>query len=304
MISNFKASNILKCNPRPIGYFLFLTCTIFSCTQVEIKKVSPQIIPQPLNRQVIDGEFILSAKTEIEYEADFKVAIDFLKGFIYPVIEGSKGESNKIIFIKDNTITNSEGYSLEVKSNKIEIRTNTAKGAFYAVQSLRQLLPSEFENKKPLEYTVAIPAIRIEDQPQFGYRGMHLDVSRHMYSVDFIKKYIDAMAMLKMNTFHWHLTDDQGWRIEIKKYPKLNEISAYRDETLVGHYSDQPHQFDGKRYGGYYTQEQVKEIVAYANARFVTVIPEIEMPGHSQAAIAALSRFRMYFDKLSNQWKS
>jgi hexosaminidase len=108
-----------------------------------------------------------------------------------------------------------------------------------------------------------------------------------MFSVDFIKKYIDALALLKMNTFHWHLTDDQGWRIEIKKYPKLQEVSAYRDETLVGHYSDQPHQFDGKRYGGYYTQEEVKEIVQYAKARFVTVIPEIEMPGHAQAAIAA-----------------
>ncbi len=116
---------------------------------------------------------------------------------------------------------------------------------------------------------------------------MHLDVSRHMYPVEFIKKYIDALAMLKMNTFHWHLTDDQGWRIEIKKYPKLQEVAAYRKETLIGHYSNQPHQFDGKKYGGYYTQEEVKDIVAYAQKRFITVIPEIEMPGHSQAAIAA-----------------
>ena len=117
----------------------------------------------------------------------------------------------------------------------------------------------------------------IKDQPEFKYRGMHLDVGRHLYSVDFIKKYIDMMARLKMNTFHWHLTEDQGWRIEIKKYPKLQEIAAFRETTLVGHYNDVPHQFDGKRYGGYYTQEQIKEIVAYAEARQVTIIPEIEM---------------------------
>ncbi|NNK82545.1 MAG: family 20 glycosylhydrolase, partial [Flavobacteriaceae bacterium] len=117
--------------------------------------------------------------------------------------------------------------------------------------------------------------------------GMHLDVGRHMYSVQFIKKYIAALAMLKLNTFHWHLTEDQGWRIEIKKYPKLQEIAAFRNETLLGHFSDQPHQFDGKRYGGYYTQEEIKDIIAFAKERHVTVIPEIELPGHSQAAIAA-----------------
>jgi hexosaminidase len=116
---------------------------------------------------------------------------------------------------------------------------------------------------------------------------MHLDVGRHFFSVDFIKKYINLMAMLKMNTFHWHLTEDQGWRIEIKKYPKLQEIAAFRDETLIGHYSDKPHQFDGKKYGGFYTQEEIKEVVKYASARQITIIPEIEMPGHSQAAIAA-----------------
>ena len=116
---------------------------------------------------------------------------------------------------------------------------------------------------------------------------MHLDVGRHLFSVDFIKKYIDALAMLKMNTFHWHLTEDQGWRIEIKKYPKLQEIAAYRQETLIGHYNDQPHQFDNQKYGGFYTQEEIKDIVQYANSRFITIIPEIELPGHSQAAIAA-----------------
>jgi hexosaminidase len=135
--------------------------------------------------------------------------------------------------------------------------------------------------------SIAIQGITVRDIPRFQYRGMHLDVARHFFSVDFIKKYIDLMAMLKMNTFHWHLTEDQGWRIEIKKYPKLQEIAAFRNETLIGHYSDQPHQFDAKKYGGFYTQEEIKEVVKYATERQITVIPEIEMPGHSQAAIAA-----------------
>ena len=188
----------------------------------------------------------------------------------------------KIIFTINDTIPNEEEYELKIEEENIFIESKNARGAFYAVQSLIQLLPlpSDLNSFK-------IPCLRIKDQPQFTYRGMHLDVGRHFFSVDFIKKYIDLMAKLKMNTFHWHLTEDQGWRIEIKKYPKLQEIAAYRKETLIGHYNDQPHQFDGKPYGGFYTQEQIKEVVAYAKTRQVTIIPEIEMPGHSQAAIAA-----------------
>ncbi|MDP5092104.1 MAG: beta-N-acetylhexosaminidase, partial [Polaribacter sp.] len=169
-----------------------------------------------------------------------------------------------------------------INKNQIKISAKSSKGAFYAVQSLLQLLPPKTTSK-----SIAIQCLEIKDEPKFVYRGMHLDVSRHFFSVDFIKKYLDLMAMLKMNTFHWHLTDDQGWRIEIKKYPKLQEIAAFRKETLIGHFSDEPQQFDGKKYGGFYTQEQIKEIVSYASERQITVIPEIEMPGHSQAAIAA-----------------
>ncbi|KRP27899.1 MAG: beta-N-acetylhexosaminidase, partial [Cryomorphaceae bacterium BACL22 MAG-120619-bin32] len=166
--------------------------------------------------------------------------------------------------------------------NKIEIGANSSKGAFYAVQSLIQLLPIESKLT-----SISIQCLEIQDAPQFAYRGMHLDVARHFFSVNFIKKQLDLMALLKMNTFHWHLTEDQGWRIEIKKYPKLQEIAAFRNETLIGHYSDEAHQFDGKKYGGFYTQKEIKEIVTYASERQITVIPEIEMPGHSQAAIAA-----------------
>jgi hexosaminidase len=127
----------------------------------------------------------------------------------------------------------------------------------------------------------------VEDTPRFDYRGMHLDVGRHFFPVDFIKKYIDLLAAHKFNTFHWHLTEDQGWRIEIKKYPQLQNLAACRKETLIGHYSDQPQRFDGKPYCGYYTQEEVKEVVEYARQRFVTVLPEIELPGHALAALAA-----------------
>jgi len=132
-----------------------------------------------------------------------------------------------------------------------------------------------------------VPFVDIEDVPRFAWRGMHLDVGRHMFPIDFIKKYIDYLAFHKLNVFHWHLTEDQGWRIEIKKYPKLTEISAFRNETIVGHHSTNPQKFDGQKYGGFYTQEEIKEVVKYANERFITVVPEIEMPGHAIAALAA-----------------
>jgi hexosaminidase len=186
----------------------------------------------------------------------------------------------------DPSITHDEGYQLNIEKDSLVIRAKTAQGAFYAFQSLRQFFPPTVENKTFSNEKILLKNSLIKDAPRFSYRGMHLDVSRHMFSVDFIKKYIDLMSQLKMNTFHWHLTDDQGWRIEIKKYPKLQEVAAFRDETLIGHYNDTPQQFDGKRYGGYYTQEEIKEVVQYAAERYITIIPEIEMPGHAQAAIA------------------
>ncbi len=133
----------------------------------------------------------------------------------------------------------------------------------------------------------SVPAVEIIDSPRFSWRGMHLDVGRHFFPISFVKRYIDLLAMHKMNRFHWHLTEDQGWRIEIKKYPKLTQIGAWRSESLVGHYTDEPRKYDGVRYGGFYTQDEIREVVAYAAKRFITVVPEIEMPGHSVAALAA-----------------
>ncbi|WP_418510646.1 beta-N-acetylhexosaminidase [Corallibacter sp.] len=260
---------------------------IFNCDQKPTEVVASQIIPVPNQKVVSESYFILSSNTGMQYDVAFKTSADFLKTFIE---EGSSikiKDNNDITFIKDENIKNPEGYQLEITPSQITIKAKTDQGAFYAVQTLRQLLPVGFENGSFASREIAIQCLKIEDAPRFQYRGMHLDVARHMFSVEFIKKYIDALAMLKMNTFHWHLTDDQGWRIEIKKYPKLQEISAFRDETLVGHFSDQPSTYDGKRYGGFYTQEDIKDIVAYAKNRHITVIPEIEMPGHAQAAIAA-----------------
>ncbi|MGB1309031.1 MAG: beta-N-acetylhexosaminidase, partial [Oceanihabitans sp.] len=266
--------------------FYFFT----SCNTESIPLIEPNIIPEPNNIEVFPESFLLHSETAISYSEDFKVSAAFLKEFISNgsniQLKNNSGK-NKIVFKKDANIINKEAYKLQVSKNEITITAATDAGAFYAVQSFRQLLPTAFENGSFSKNEVAIRSVIIEDAPRFKYRGMHLDVGRHMFPVAFIKKYIDALAMLKMNTFHWHLTEDQGWRIEIKKYPKLQEIAAYRNETLIGHYSEEPHQFDGKKYGGFYTQEEIKKIVKYASNRNITIIPEIEMPGHSQAAINA-----------------
>jgi hexosaminidase len=171
-----------------------------------------------------------------------------------------------------------EAYRLVVTRDVLTIRASRLAGLFYGIQTLRQPLP--------LDGSGRIPAVTISDRPRFRYRGLHLDVGRHLFPVAFIKRYIDLLARYKLNVFHWHLTDDQGWRLEIKKYPKLTEVGAWRRETVAGKQLD-PYVGDGQPYGGFYTQDEARDIVAYAAARYVTVIPEIEMPGHSKAALAA-----------------
>ena len=266
-------------------FLLFFMVGIVNSQKKEWSVVQPNIIPKPIFQQIKNGVFQLNKNTSLETSNEFSDVANYLTSYVKEAFDlkiSSKKSDTKILFTKDNSIKNEEGYLLKIEKNTIEISANSSKGAFYAVQSLIQLLP--IENKST---SISIQCLEIQDAPQFAYRGMHLDVARHFFSVDFIKKYLDLMALLKMNTFHWHLTEDQGWRIEIKKYPKLQEIAAFRKETLIGHYSDIPHQFDGKKYGGFYTQKEIKEIVKYASERQITVIPEIEMPGHSQAAIAA-----------------
>ena len=265
--------------------FIIFIIIFFGCNNKPAKPIEPNIIPKPLFQKIEKGVFILDEKTFIDSYGDFQNVANFLKSYFsetYNFKLPSNKSNNQILFINDSSIKNDEGYQLKITEKNISISSKTTKGAFYAVQSLIQLLPIKTDSKE-----ITIQCLEIKDEPQFVYRGMHLDVARHFFSVDFIKKYINLMSMLKMNTFHWHLTEDQGWRIEIKKYPKLQEIAAFRNETLIGHYNDQPQKFDGKKYGGFYTQEEIKEIVKYASERQITIIPEIEMPGHSQAAIAA-----------------
>ncbi|WP_426431610.1 beta-N-acetylhexosaminidase [Winogradskyella sp. HB-48] len=263
-----------------------LSLSLVNCKERSVQIIRPQIIPLPNSVDVMDSFFTIDESTGITCDDNLKVSSLFLKDFIESGSPIDLKEGNEIQFKLDKSLK-PEAYVLKVSKDGITIKASTDQGAFYGVQTLRQLMPVGLENGTFSGKEISVQALTVKDEPQFLYRGMHLDVARHMFSVEFIKKYIDALSMLKLNTFHWHLTDDQGWRIEIKKYPKLQEVAAYRDETLVGHYSDQPHQFDGKRYGGFYTQDDVKAIVQYAKERFVTVIPEIEMPGHAQAAIAA-----------------
>lgn len=253
------------------------------------------IIPQPLEMEFQNEVFVLDEDTKILYPESFSQVATFFSDYINNRSEirmekTDKDSRNAVVFLKDASITNEEGYKLSVTPKKIVISAATPKGAFYAIQSLRQLMPVALESgnyREDGEKEIGIPTVEIYDEPRFAYRGQMLDVGRHFFPVEFVKKYIDLMAMFKFNTFHWHLTEDQGWRIEIKKYPKLTEVGAYRDSTVIGHYQDKPRKWDTTRYGGFYTQEEVKEVVKYAQERFITVIPEIEMPGHSEAALAA-----------------
>lgn len=275
--------------------FILFILIFHACQSNHSSEMQPNqynVIPQPITLTPQTGKFILSSTTKISLtssDEELNLAANYLKGLfkeIQTIEEGATG-SDVILFTLDDQIPNDEGYELIINPYDIEIKAKSGAGAFYAVQTLWQLTQTwDLDKEKGLTAT-GFPCVLINDAPRYTYRGMHLDVGRHFFPVDFIKKYIDLLAKHKFNQFHWHLTEDQGWRIEIKKYPKLQEIAACRTETLIGHYNDQPHQFDGEKYCGYYTQEEAKEVVQYAAERFITVIPEIEMPGHAQAAIAA-----------------
>lgn len=229
---------------------------------------------------MLNGSFTISAGTGIHAEARMKPVAEFLRSAIQDLLSvqvSPDSKSGSAIWLEIDALGKNEAYVLTVTPDRIQITGNDEAGVFYGVQSLLQLAAQ----------SPVIPACRITDSPRFAYRGLHLDVGRNMFPLNFLKKYIDLMALYKLNTFHWHLTEDQGWRIEIKKYPELQRVGAWRDETLIGHKRNSPHRFDGVRYGGFYTQEEVKELVHYASERHITIIPEIEMPGHASAALVA-----------------
>jgi hexosaminidase len=205
-----------------------------------------------------------------------------------PTTATGPGTPNTIGLVVSAEATGNESYTIEATAEAVLVRAATRAGLFYGLQTLRQLPRSQAD--QPLGNSNGsdwyIPAVVIEDAPRFSYRGMHLDVGRHFFPVEFVKRYIDLIAMYKMNTFHWHLTEDQGWRIEIEKYPRLTEVGAYRKETILEQNFD-PYVGDGIPYGGFYNKGEIREVVAHAKSRYVTVVPEIEMPGHSLGALAA-----------------
>ncbi len=243
----------------------------------------PPIIPIPNQIEQKDGSFILQKEVNIKASEGLEFERRFLQSLLEQYVEPS-GESlpmndERVITLQiDGQDVKEKGaYSLEITPAKITISASNGAGIFYALQSLQQLLVASEDGK--------LPVIKITDSPRFEWRGMHLDVSRHFFNVEEVKKYLDYMALYKMNNFHWHLTEDQGWRIEIKAFPKLTEIGAWRKGTLIG--KPGSGEYDKIRYGGFYTQEEIKEVVAYAKERYINVVPEIEMPGHSLAALAA-----------------
>lgn len=192
-----------------------------------------------------------------------------------------KNRTGIMLRFNQTTVNNPEMYLLSITNNRVVIEARDIEGVVHGIQTLLQLLPLTDTG------LISLPSLTISDYPRFRYRGMHLDVSRHFFPVSFIKQYIDYLTFYKFNSFHWHLTDDQGWRIEIKEYPKLTEVGAWRDSTRVGHFRDIPARFDGTPYGGFYTREEVKDIIKYASVRGITIIPEIDIPGHSRAIIAS-----------------
>jgi len=274
---------------RPIA--LVLTLTVI-CSSISYAQVN--IIPQPESVKMGVGTTILPINVSIVYATDNKNidlarSSDFLSSYLSTYYktwtESSKKKVPPSVYrialsVDESQNTQPGSYTLDISKKGIDISGHDEEGVFYGVQSLIQLLPPHVSNN-----TIQIPFLTIKDHPRFQYRGLHLDVSRHFMSIDFIKKYIDYIALHKMNYFHWHLTDDQGWRIEIKKYPKLTQVGAWRNGTIIGRYPGKGN--DNEKHGGFYTQEQVKEIVKYAADRYITVVPEIEMPGHGSAAIAS-----------------
>jgi hexosaminidase len=276
---------------KNIFLLLIVLITSFSTiTNAQDNGPNMGIIPAPVSIKKNTGTFILSRETSIVADSPNNKAVLFLADYlhskkmlnIHPKANDGNTIVNSIVLTSAGTDgLPAEGYRLTITPEKITIAGKGA-GLFYGIQTLIQLIPAEGMA------SISLPCVQIEDYPRFGYRGMMLDVCRHFFTVEFVKKYIDLMAAYKFNTFHWHLTDDQGWRIEIKKYPRLTTIGSQRAQTVIGNFHDRtPQQFDNTPLGGFYTQDQIRDVVKYAADRYITIIPEIEMPGHSEAALAA-----------------
>jgi len=259
------------------------------------------LIPLPNKVVQSNGEFKLTKETKIVLmNSSFELEVSYLNSYLktnydleLQVVSVLPSDGNYMIITEPEVkVGQLENYSLNVNQNQILFSAEGNAGLFYSMQTLLQLLPLQ----KSAE--VKIPCVQIKDSPRYAWRGMHLDCSRHFFTKEEVKKYIDYLAMYKFNVFHWHLVDDQGWRIEIKKYPLLTKIGSQRKETIIGKPAfnkdgtpSKDDKYDGIAYGGFYTQEDIKEVVAYAKSKYITVVPEIEMPGHSLAALAAYPNY-------------
>jgi hexosaminidase len=297
-----------KYQVRP-AYFALLIAILWCLTptaHAQGRKIS--ILPQPVSLQAGDGSFALRSDTRIvadkASQSTAKMLARWLRpatGFALKVREGEEESDNSISLRLDESLSRlgGEGYLLEVTPRRVTIRAPGEAGVFYGAQTVRQLLPPAIFSSTPQQgIEWSMPAVRIEDQPRFRWRGAMLDVSRHFMPKSFVLEFIDLLALHKLNTFHWHLTDDQGWRIEIEKYPSLTQVGAWRKETRLGHERNSPHGFDKQPHGGFYTQQEIREVVAFARRRHITIVPEIEMPGHAQAAIAAYPELGVTGQKL------
>ena len=265
-------------------------CVLLICffTLLQVSAADYQVVPLPQSIQHQEGApFMIDETVRIVAGADLQREAVFLRDYVEELLSRKldivskprKGERH-IFLVVSSKVKHPEGYTLFVNKDKITIEGGSGAGVFYGIQTLR----------KSLVANNALSPVIIHDAPRFSWRGMHLDCSRHFFPVSFVKKYIDLLALHQMNVFHWHLTDDQGWRIEIKKWQKLITVGSHRTGTIIGTNSDID---DETPYGGYYTQDEAREIVAYAKERHITVVPEIDMPGHMLAALASISLWRM-----------
>lgn len=296
---------------KKILIFSLIAASFWCCSPGKSPENLPSVIPVPVKTEMKSGYFRFNGKTEIVInteDSDMRSVAELLAdklsiitGKPLKISYSTRKQPGNSVFLKlDPYMTTGlgkEGYRLSVKSSGIEIVASKPAGLFYGIQTVYQLLPAEIYNPDQLssdhKADLQVPCCEIEDRPEFSWRGMHLDVSRHFFPKEFVKKYIDLIAMHKMNTFHWHLTDDNGWRIAIEKYPELTKISAWRADREGIPWNERAPQRDGEpaTYGGFYTREDIREIVEYAAKRFVTIIPEIEMPGHSAEVFAAYPEY-------------
>ena len=270
--------------------FFLIALLLISCSR-EIIKTEVDVIPQPASVEVYEGECVVAGATfkvddrfdEIASAAvaDFEAAVEAASGTV-------SGSSKTAVVFKYDRRSGKEAYSISIAENRITVKASSSNGVLYAIQTLKQMLPVEIYTGAPASDKVwALPLAKIEDSPRFAYRGLHLDVARHFFDMDEVKRYIDIMAVHKLNILHWHLTDDQGWRIEIKKYPELTRIGSIRKRTIIGH-SRRSNTYDNTPYGEgcWFTQEQIREIIGYAASKGIEIIPEIDLPGHMQSALA------------------